>query len=996
VTAPLQGQRDEPGSHQAGEPNGRGPGHVPPSVSHPHVPVSTYRIQLNQRCTFLDAARIVPYLHSLGITDLYCSPYFTAVPGSPHGYDVVDPTALNPELGTEEDYRTLVEALRRHGMGQLLDVVSNHMGVARQINGWWRDVLENGPSSRYASFFDIDWNPLKPELRNKVLLPILGDQYGTVLENQELRLCYESGAFSIRYYDHRLPVAPKTWALILGHRLPSLVQELGTEDPALMELQSIMTALKHLPSRLEQDPELVAERYREKGITARRLSTLMESSETIRTFVEENVRLINGDKDDPRSFDTLDAILNDQAYRVAYWRVASEEINYRRFFDINELAAIRMEDPAVFHETHRLLFRLMKEGAVTGLRIDHVDGLYDPADYLNKLQRWADAELRIGLPEVEHPLYVVVEKILGVSEELPANWPVYGTTGYDFLSWINQLFIDRSNERAFDAIYSRFTGKHESFEEMTCHCKQVIMQASMAGELNVLGYQLNRLSERNRRSRDFTLNSLTHAIQEIIACFPVYRTYITGGTGEMPARDRSFIWEAVSKAKRRNPTMSGLVFDFVRDLLLAPRDRDQVVGEERLRFVTKFQQTTSPVAAKGIEDTAFYRFHRFIALNEVGSDPRQFGITPGLMHDHLKVRQHRWSGSLSATATHDTKRGEDMRARLHVLSEMPKQWKDHVLRWHKLNRGFKRKVGGESVPGRNEEYLFYQTLVGAWPFEPMDEDGYRTFVERIQRYMNKAVKEAKQYTSWISPDVEYEEAVQEFVARVLDRATSNPFLDDFLPFQSVVAGYGVYNSLSQLLVKVTAPGVPDFYQGTELWDFSLVDPDNRRPVDFAKRIDLLAELDQRADGEADRLALVRDLMAHRADGRIKFYLTAQALRYRIAHAPIFQEGEYVKLECLGVHANRLFAFARLHPEGTVLTVIPRLLVGLIADSRIPPLGETVWGETWVVVPAWREGTKFRNVFTGERLKTITQSERQVLSAGEVFLHCPVACLEKEG
>ncbi len=996
MTAPLQAQRDEPGNHQAGELNGRRLGHAPQSVSHPRVPVSTYRIQLNLRFTFLDAARIVPYLHGLGITDLYCSPYFTAVPESSHGYDVVDPTALNPELGTEEDYRTLVEALHRHGMGQLLDVVSNHMGVARQINGWWRDVLENGPSSRYASFFDIDWNPLKPELRNKVLLPILGDQYGAVLENQELRLCYESGAFSIRYYDHRLPVAPKTWALILGHRLPSLIQELGAEDAALMELQSIMTALKHLPSRLEQDPELVAERYREKGIIARRLATLMESSATIRAFVEKNVRLINGDKNDPRSFDILDAILNDQAYRVAYWRVASEEINYRRFFDINELAAIRMEDPAVFHETHRLLFRLMKEGAVTGLRIDHVDGLYDPADYLNKLQRWANAELRIGLPEMERPLYVVVEKILGVSEELPANWPVYGTTGYDFLSWINQLFIDRSNERAFDTIYRRFTGKYESFEEMTCHCKQVIMQAAMAGELNVLGYQLNRLSERNRRSRDFTLNSLTHAIQEIIACFPVYRTYITGGTGEVPARDRSFIWEAVSKAKRRNPTMSGLVFDFVRDLLLAPRGHGQVVGEERLRFVTKFQQTTSPVAAKGIEDTAFYRFHRFIALNEVGSDPRQFGIMPGLVHDHLKVRQHRWSGSLSATATHDTKRGEDVRARLHVLSEMPTRWKDHVLRWHKLNRGFKRKVGGESVPGRNEEYLFYQTLVGAWPFEPMDEDGYSAFVERIQRYMNKAVKEAKQYTSWISPDAEYEEAIQEFVARVLDRATSNPFLDDFLPFQSVVAGYGIYNSLAQLLVKVTAPGVPDFYQGTELWDLSLVDPDNRRPVDFAKRIDLLAELDQRADTETDRLALVHDLMTHRADGRIKFYLTAQALRYRVVHAPIFQEGEYVKLECLGAHASRLFAFARLHPEGTVLTVIPRLLVGMIADPRIPPLGETVWGETWVVVPAWREGTKFRNIFTGATLKTITQGERQVLSAGDVFLHCPVACLEKEG
>ncbi len=996
MTAPSAGQRKEIGTNPAAEPNGSRQERFPPSAVHPRIPLSTYRIQLNRQCTFRDAAHIVPYLHSLGITDLYCSPYFTAVPGSPHGYDVVDPTALNPELGTEEDYRTLIEALRRHGMGQLLDVVPNHMGVARQINAWWRDVLEHGPSSRYASFFDIDWNPLKPELRNKVLLPILGDQYGVVLENQELRLSYESGAFTIRYYDHWLPVAPKTWVLILGHRLPSLIQELGTDDPALMELQSIITALKHLPSRLEQDPELVAERYREKSIITRRLAALMESNASIRTFVEENVRVINGVKGNPRSFDLLDAILNDQAYRVAYWRVASEEINYRRFFDINELAAIRTEDPAVFHETHRLLFRLMKEGAVTGLRIDHVDGLYDPADYLNKVQRWANAELRIGFPAMERPLYVIVEKILGVSEELPANWPVYGTTGYDFLSWVNQLFIDRSNERAFDLIYARFIGKHESFEEMIYHCKQVIMQASMAGELNVLGYQLNRLSERNRRSRDFTLNSLTHAIQEIIACFPVYRTYIAGDGQGMPARDRSFIWEAVSKAKRRNPTMSGLVFDFVRDLLLASEGDHFAAEGERIKFVTKFQQTTSPVAAKGIEDTAFYRFHRFIALNEVGCDPRQFGITPGLLHDHFKMRQHRWPGSLSATATHDTKRGEDVRARLHVLSEMPVRWKERVSRWHKLNRGFKRTVGGEPVPGRNEEYLFYQTLIGAWPFEPMQTDEYRTFVERIQRYMNKAIKEAKQYTSWISPDAEYEEAVQEFVARVLDRRMSNSFLEDFLPFQSLVAEYGLYNSLSQVLLKVTAPGVPDFYQGTELWDLSLVDPDNRRPVDFSRRMALLAELDRRTCSETDRLDLVDELVAHRVDGRIKLFLTAEALRYRLAHAPVFQEGEYVKIECLGEHASRLFAFARLHPEGTVLTVIPRLLVGMLSDPRRPPLGDSVWGDTWVVAPAWREGTKFRNILTGETLATVTQGERQVLPVARIFSRCPVACLEKEG
>jgi len=963
--------------------------------SHPRIPVSTYRIQLNRSRTFLDTAALVPYLHSLGITDLYCSPYFKAIPGSMHGYDVVDPTVLNPEIGTEKDYEKLVGELHRFGMGQLLDVVPNHMGIALQINSWWRDVLENGQSSHYAPFFDIDWDPLKPELRDKVLLPILGDQYGVVLENQELQIVYDAGGFVVRYYDHRLPVAPKTSALILGHRLPALIGELGLNDPHVMELQSIITALKHLPSRLDREPEQIAERYREKEIIRLRLNTLVECSMTIRSFIQENVRVINGAKGDPRSFDLLDNILNDQAYRLAYWRVAAEEINYRRFFDINELAAIRMEDPVVFNETHRLLFQLLKTGAVTGLRIDHVDGLYDPADYAEKLRSWANAELSVEEDASERPLYVVVEKILGVSEEMPRNWAVFGSTGYDFLAWVNELFVDRANERAFDAIYARFIGEHEPFEQLTYRCKQLIMQAAMSSELMVLGHQLNRLSERDRRSRDFTLNSLTHAIEEIIACFPVYRTYITSGGGGALARDRSFIWEAVSKAKRRNPAVSGLVFDFVRDLLLTPLQQDDMAQEERLRFVTKFQQTTSPVTAKGIEDTAFYRYHRFISLNEVGSDPRQFGITPSLMHDHLRARQQHWPGSLSATSTHDTKRGEDVRARLNVLSEVPKDWKEHVTRWGKMNRGFKTTLAGESFPTPNEEYLFYQTLVGAWPFEDMDADRYASFIERIQRYMNKAVKEAKEYTSWISPDADYEDAVRHFVAQVLDRSRTNVFLDDFLPFQSRVSAYGLYNSLSQLVLKMTAPGVPDCYQGTEFWDLSLVDPDNRRPVDFAERSRLLDELDKASATDADRLALVRELVERRTDGRIKLFVTAESLRYRRSHAMVFRAGEYVKLECTGAKSGHLFSFARLHGEGTVLTIVPRLVSGLVTDPGTPPLGEAVWRDTTVAVPAWREGTRFRNIFTGERLSTVTQDERQVLPVGQVFLNCPVACLEKE-
>lgn len=962
-------------------------------TAHPRIPVSTYRIQLNRACTFRDVATVVPYLHDLGITDLYCSPYFTAVPGSMHGYDIVDPTTLNREIGTEEDYREMVRALHRHGMGQLLDVVPNHMGITLQLNRWWQDVLENGPSSSYASFFDIDWDPLKQELRDKVLLPILGDQYGIVLENQELLLCYQEGRFLIQYYDHRLPVAPKPAALILAHRLPALIHEAGGSSPQVMELESIITALRHLPSRQECQPAAVTERYREKEIIKRRLAALVEGSATVRGFLEENVRLINGTKGVPRSFDLLDQILNDQAYRLAYWRVAAEEINYRRFFDINELAAIRMENPAVFDETHKLVLQLVKEGAVTGLRIDHVDGLYDPADYLHKLQRWARKELPAAPEATDRPLYVLVEKILGLNEQLPENWPVFGTTGYDFLGWLNALFVDRSNERAFNAIYARLSGRTEPFEELTYRCKQLIMQASMASELSVLGHQLNRLSERDRRSRDYTLNSLTHAIQEIIACFPVYRTYITGEADGILDRDRMFLWQAVTQAKRRNPAVSGLVFDFVRDLLLKSSNHTEADREERLKFVTKFQQITSPVTAKGIEDTAFYRYHRFISLNEVGCDPHQFGIAPLLVHHQWTSRQAQQPSSLSATSTHDTKRSEDVRARLNVLSEIPKQWKERALRWQKMNRRLKPKAGGELVPGRNEEYLLYQTLIGVWPLETMTEDMHAVFVGRIQQYMIKAVKEAKEYTSWISPDAEYENAITQFVARVLDRSSPNAFLDDFLPFQRWLSPYGLYNSLSQVLIKFAAPGVPDCYQGTEVWDFSLVDPDNRRPVDFAARARTLMELDALSSPIQSRADLLQDLWAQRADGRIKLFFTTEALRYRRAHCPLFQEGDYVPLKVEGEWAEHVFAFARTQGKETLVVAIPRLLTRVLPETQSAAFEKAVWGETRVLLHDDGE-SPFRNIFTGETVRTVMTGGCQVLPVGQLFSHYPGVWMER--
>lgn len=960
----------------------------------PRIPVATYRLQLNRAFTFQDVSRLIPYLTDLGITDLYCSPYFRAVPGSLHGYDVVDPTMLNPEIGTEEDYRAMIDELHRHGMGHLLDVVPNHMGITFQINQWWRDVLENGPSSPYASFFDIDWDPVKAELRDKVLLPILGGHYGVVLENGELRLVYEAGRFLIQYYDHRLPVSPKPSSRILTHRLDQLIAESGADDPHVLELESIITALKHLPSQQDREPALIAERYREKEIIRRRLATLVEGSASVRLFLEENVRLINGTPGDPTSFDLLDEILNHQAYRLAHWQVAAEEINYRRFFDINELAAIRMENPAVFEETHRLLLRLVKEGAVTGLRIDHVDGLYDPAGYLRKLQEWARRELSEVADTETRPLYLIVEKILGVNEKIPESWPVHGNTGYDFLALINGLFVNRAHERSIDAAYARFVGKEDTFEELAYRCKRLIMSVSMASELNVLGHQLNRLSERDRRSRDYTLNSLTHAIREIIACFPVYRSYITPTAEEILGRDRAFIWQAVARAKRRNPALSGLVFDFVRDLLLQQANSREGPDAERLQFVMKFQQTTSPVTAKGIEDTAFYQFNRLISLNEVGADPQQFGMTPTMVHQQLKERQGRWPATLSATATHDTKRGEDVRVRIAVLSEVTKLWNHRVTQWSRLNR--KWKISGEQgvMPTADDEYLLYQTLIGAWPLIMRDEQEHQVFCARIQAYMNKAIREAKVHTSWVNPDHEYEEAVHRFVAAVLNRSEAMEFLDDFLPFQRRIAQYGIYNSLAQLVIKMTAPGVPDFYQGTEFWDLNLVDPDNRRPVDFGERQAVLAALQQPENSVQARAILLNDLLLHRTDGRIKLWLTREGLRYRRAHAELFQQGEYVPLQVFGPKKEHLFAYARIYEDHAAVVVVPRLLTGVIDDPTELPVGERVWGDTSVMMPSWKDGSPYQNVWSGSHLATVSYDDHQIISAAALLKECPVALLER--
>lgn len=959
------------------------------STSEPSLPVSTYRLQLNRGFPFKAAAAIVPYLSALGITDCYPSPYLKATPGSEHGYDVVDPTLLNPELGTEDEYREFIDSLHAQQMGHILDVVPNHMGIGRSANAWWLDVLENGPSSRFAHLFDIDWHPVKRELENKVLLPILGDLYGTVLENQEIVLLYEEGRFFIKYYDHRLPVGPKSSAMVLTHRLDELLAEAGASSPYVQELQSIVTALRNLPASTETDPERVEERNRERDIVRQRLATLVRDGAAIARFLADNVRTFNGTKGDPRSFDLLDALLNEQVYRLADWRVAAEEINYRRFFDVNELAAVRLEDDAVLQASHVLVFRLVKEGAVSGLRIDHVDGLSDPGRYLREWQTWAQRELG-------RPLFVVVEKILGKDEPLPETWPVSGTTGYEFLNLINGLFVQTTHERAMNETYVQFIRRRISFEDLVYESKKLIMQASMASEINVLGHRLNQLSERDRRSRDFTLNSLTNAIREIIACFPVYRTYIAEGPEPLLDRDRVYIRLAVARAKRRNPALSGRVFDFVRSLLLKEWDeRTSQDRREQLRFVMKFQQMTSPVTAKGIEDTAYYRYNRLVSLNEVGGHPESFGVTVAAFHKHLRGRQGRWPCSLSATSTHDTKRSEDTRGRLNVLSELPREWRGCVNRWAKLTRKCKVDVEGQLAPDRNEEYLLYQTLVGIWPLGPLDDAQYRAFCDRVQGYMNKALREGKAHTSWVNPDQGYEGAMRQFVDAMLDRTKPNAFLDEFIPFCRRVAQWGMWNALSQVVLKTTAPGIPDFYQGTELWDFHVVDPDNRRPVDYEIRASMLKELQCRlVECGSDLRPLVRTLLTERVDGRIKLYTMMRALHFRRENHSLFHQGEYIPLEGYGTKQEHCCAFARLHLERAVVIVVPRLVVSLTGDAVTVPLGSDVWRDTYVAVPSWRLDSIYRNLFTGERLSTQTVEGRQMLPMADVLCEFPVALLER--
>jgi (1->4)-alpha-D-glucan 1-alpha-D-glucosylmutase len=986
---------------------------LPNRLAQRRIPSAAYRLQFNRGFTFRKARELVPYLHALGISDCYASPVLQARAGSSHGYDICDHSRLSPDLGGEEDFEAFAATLRAHDMGLILDAVPNHMGIGDPANAWWMDVLENGPGSPYAAFFDIDWHPVNPHLENKVLLPLLEDQYGHVLEAGKITLAFSEGAFSLWYDQTQLPVAPCTYPAILERPLTVLAEVLGEGHEHLRELRSVLTALRYFPSRTDLAPDKVTERHREKEVVKRRLAILCGASPPVRAALEESVRDFNGTVGDPRSFDLLHALIEQQAYRLAYWRVAGEEINYRRFFDINELAAIRMELPEVFRATHRVLLQLLAEGKATGLRIDHPDGLRDPAAYFRQLQEhYCDAAKRprgetvaalLGPspidPSLPRPLalYVVAEKILSPGEMLPANWAVDGTTGYDFLNAVNGLFVDADNREVFDRIYQSFIGTSPDYYQLVSSAKKMTMLVSMASEINALAHQLDRIAEGNRRCRDFTLNSLTFALREVIACLPVYRTYITGPEA-VAAQDRLVVETAVEEAKRRNPRTAEAIFDFVREavLLTGVQDFPEVDRLRLVEWALKFQQLTGPIMAKSVEDTVFYTYNRLVSLNEVGGSPEQYGVSVAAFHRQNAERLERWPHALLTTSTHDTKRGEDVRARLNALSELAREWQAALVRWGRLNSPKKAVVEDQPAPDRNDEYLLYQTLLGAWPAEPLDGELLAAFRGRIADYMLKATKEAKVHTSWVNPNDEYDAAVQQFVARLLPDTDTDPFLPDLLGLQERVAFFGYFNSLAQLLLKLTCPGVPDIYQGTELWDFSLVDPDNRRAVDYPRRRECLKELQARiARAGHDLTPLTDDLLGHIPDGWIKAFVLYQTLRLRRAHEDLFARGDYLPLEAAGLRRDHVYAFGRCLEDEVIIIVVPRLVVRLAGGSEQPPMGSDVWGTTQLLLPSRLADRSYQNIFTGEILASDSYQGAPGPPLATVLGRFPVALLRSD-
>ncbi|MBI4293048.1 MAG: malto-oligosyltrehalose synthase [Betaproteobacteria bacterium] len=965
-----------------------------PGAGVARIPRATYRLQLHRDFNFADATALVPYLAALGISHVYCSPYLRARPGSRHGYDIIDHGALNPEIGNREDFERFVAALKAHGMGQILDMVPNHMGVMGADNAWWMDVLENGQASAYADFFDIDWNAVDPEFAGKVLVPVLGDHYGLVLERAELRLAYETdaGSFAVWYHSHRFPVDPREYPRVLeGAR--KLLGPGALPPAAAAELESLIAAFGYLPGRENRAPEAVAERSRDKEVHKGRLAGLVRAHSPLGEALERAVRQFNGSSGERASFEALHDLLDAQAYRLAYWRVAGDEVNYRRFFDINDLAALRVESEAVFEATHRFALEFAAEGAVDGLRIDHPDGLHDPAKYFRRLQERYAQLAGLDLAQMgadARPLYVVAEKIIAGHEHLPESWRVYGTTGYRFANILNGLFVEPGARGRLDRGWRAFVGEEAmDFEQAAYAGKRAILRGALASDLTVLARRVLKIARANWRTRDFTFNTLRQALGEIAESFPVYRTYVA----ERPsAQDRRFIEWAVARARRRARAADASVFAFVRSVLLAepPQDATQQTRDEYRSFAMRFQQFTAPVTAKGIEDTAFYSFNRLVSLNDVGGDPNQIGTTLAAFHGASADRAARWPHTMLATSTHDSKRSEDVRARLDVLSETTAAWRLLVRRWTRMNRSRKQVLNEGAAPSRNDEYLLYQTLLGTFPAEDLDGAALDAYRERMESYLLKAIREAKVHTSWVNADEAYESATAAFVRALLTRSDTNLFLDDLASQARNYAWFGALNSVSMALVKFASPGVPDLYQGNEILDFFLVDPDNRRPVDYGRRRALLAELESlAAEPGALRGPGVRALLQRPQDGRAKLWVITRSLGLRREHEDLFKSGDYLPVTVAGSRANHIVAFARRGRNEGLVAVAGRLFASLGLEPGAAPLGEAVWSDTVIELPFPRGSAA---TLTDALSGTTLHASGGKLPVSRLFACLPVALL----
>lgn len=968
------------------------------------APLSTYRLQLHKGFTFADAEAVLAYLRDLGIGDCYASPIFEARPGSLHGYDVTRHDRLNPELGGEEGFARFAARLRALGMGLLLDIVPNHMGVGND-SVWWQDVLRNGRASAYAGYFDIDWDPLKSELRDKLLLPILGGQYGEELEAGHIRLVVSDGRLRVKYFDHLLPIALRTLHTIFPQ---SELDELGVTS----DFREVLRDAAHIPPHETTDAALAAQRRQQIDEWRPRMREALLSEE-MQPALQRALERMNGRPGDPRSFDRLHEFLEQQPWRLAYWRVSSQEINYRRFFDVNDLVGLRMENAEVFAATHCLIRRLLARGEVTGLRIDHCDGMFNPRQYLARLQALYLASQCCGEasgesvaedgiePEAHYalrshdwnaepgPLYVVVEKILEPKEALPPGWPMRGSSGYDFVYSGNQVFINGRNRDRFTRFYEQLTGGPSAPATIVYQSKLNVMRSSLSSEVYVLTNLLSRLASSNRRARDFTDDLLEDAIRETIACFPAYRTYIDE-RGEYTEHERILIRRAIARAKQRSRNMELSVFDFLEKTLLLHEKRGAEIDERELYFAQKFQQLTGPVMAKGVEDTAFYVYNRFISSNDVGSSIDAFGIGIDEFHESNQARLRESPDAMLATSTHDTKRSEDVRSRLNVLSEMTHLWPSYVRRWVRMNARHKRTVeDGRIAPDANEEYFLYQTLAGAWPWAANTIQEREDFVARIEQYMTKALSEAKVNLSWTNPDPAYLDAVHGFIRRIAmpdERGREPRFVETLRELLPSLELFGAVNALALTILKVASPGVPDFYQGTEMWDLSLVDPDNRRPVDYEIRRTALRDLQERALSHG-RLAVCRDLLARFDDGRVKLWTTYQALQLRDRMPEVFRRGEYIPATVSESHAESAIAFTR---GRRVMAAVPRFAWTLMGGRARLPLGDA-WGRAELFVPEMA-GAELENVFTGERLRVREQGS---LRLAEVFQEFPVALLARD-